>query len=392
MYFQLQLTADGNYPSYVCSMCLSMLNLSYRLIVQFEKSQKLLEKYFTKHGLKNNRQIRPENESEEINRHEEPSDAPVELILGENKFDVKDILIIEDEKQDDNQFDGFLKNLGTEISASFVKSKSQKSKPNVVKDNHSVTIIKKNVTADKDNFSSGNIRGLLKANRKTIIRTINRKQLPKQVQQNNHSFLCQFCGRLFKTKSAFYHHTVAKHQDRKFECEECGKKYLSAGHLRQHNLVHTNVRSHLCNICGKSFIYSNALIYHMRIHTGEKKYKCTFCDKSFRMPCTQKRHIRTHTGMRPYNCKYCDKAFGSKGEVNCHEMLHTGYRPYHCKYCGKGFTKTHNLKLHILGHTGPYVCDMCNKTFIENEYLRMHIKAAHADVAPSGAEDTLCSS
>lgn len=398
---------DTNYPTYVCSMCLSLLNLAYKLISQFENSQNVLDKYFVTHGLKNSEHI--EIESEKVSENQEIPAVPVELITGQNKYDIKDLIIVVEENEEPPYYDGFLKNLGTEISASFVKGKVNKSKQNQTKINNSVSIFKKSISSDKENvlvekgdhFVEVNKQTVPKRKVASIIKCIicekifpTKRRLSRHVRQvhvksTEQSLLCQQCGWLAKSRSGLYHHVVSRHKERKFECNECGKKFLSLSHAAQHKVVHTNIRSYLCNICGKSFNYSNALVYHMRIHTGEKKYKCTYCDRSFTMLCSQKRHIRTHTGARPYKCQYCEKAFRSRGEVNCHETLHTGHRPYHCKYCGKGFTKTNNLKLHILGHAGPHACEMCSKTFIDVAYLKMHMKASHTDAELSGAEDNV---
>lgn len=383
-------------------MCLSLLNLSYKLILQFEKSQTVLDDYFQICGLKTKEQVN-QHDQKNVEENCECTPIPVELIAGENRYDVKDLIIVVEENEEPQQYDGFLKNLGTEISASFVNDRLKNSKKNqadaIV---NSISIIKKNKTLENGNVLEEQSRDFFKIKqpkcklvtcrncdktfptKKHFSRHLRQVHYRKSTEQ---SLLCQQCGWLAKSQSGLYHHIMSKHKERKFECNECGKKFLSLGHVEQHKVAHMNIRSHLCNICGKSFNYSNALTYHMRIHTGEKKYKCTFCDRSFSMMCSQKRHIRTHTGVRPYKCQYCEKAFRSRGEVNCHEMLHTGYRPYHCKYCGKGFTKTHNLKLHILGHPGPHACEICGKTFVEVDYLKMHMKASHADSDLCGTDD-----
>lgn len=361
------------------------MEISYKFKEQILRSDILLCDYFNENTIANSNATKENSEQ-----------ASVELVSKHGKFELQDVLIIEDKEEEMFGYEGFLKNLGKEVSAAFVKTKkSFDRKPN------SVTIVKTE-EIDKDmnivsiyiNGSKGetdnnrmNLDDLLRdcelRNKfqcklcwKIFLMKGNLRRHISETHGKVDQLLCQLCGHLTDSKVDLYNHML-KHRERKHICEICGKQYYSNTNLKQHQAVHDNERIYLCTICGKNFNYSNALQYHMRLHTGEKKYICSDCGKSFTMQCALKRHLRTHTGVRPYKCKFCEKAFKSTGEMNCHEMTHTGIRPFKCKSCGKSFVKMYNLKVHSLGHSGSHVCMICSKGFFEADILQFHLKVIH---------------
>lgn len=332
---------------------------------------------------------------------ENTEEASVELISKHGKFQLHDLLIVEDKQEEMFCYEGFLKNLGKEVSAAFVKSKKT-----FEKKTNSVTVVKtedrgldmkvisiytnrsKEEGAEEFDIDGIELDDLLKDCKvgnnfqcklcwKIFTIKRNLKQHVKEGHQKVEKLLCQLCGYLADSKTDFDNHMFLNHREKKHICKICGKQYYSSTNLKQHQLVHENARIYLCTICGKNFNYANALEYHMRLHTGEKKYVCTYCAKRFAMQCTLKRHLRNHTGVRPYKCKFCEKSFKSISEIKSHEMTHTGFKPINCKICGKGFTKIYNLKVHSLGHSGSYACMICSKGFFEAEILQFHLKVIH---------------
>ncbi|KAI4459071.1 zinc finger protein [Holotrichia oblita] len=375
-----RISNDPKFPLYLCSNCVSLLTAAYKVNRLLEVSQNQLSLL-----LKEELHVNSRNVSNKCD-----NDA-VEIISGTEKYNLKDILIIEDDKKNKHNYDSFLNNLGSVITADFVpknfqRKKLEEDKLHVV---NLVPLVNYSMTTDavedlnddvpspespiarKSFYIKCNICGKKLSNRGCL------RQHKEAHLRKNSSYLCQICGYITNVRTTLTHHMILKHQGKQFTCEICGKKYISNSHLRYHMLAHKNERLYLCPVCGKSFNYSSSLDYHMRVHTGEKKYKCTYCDRGFSMRCGLNRHLRVHTGLRPYKCSFCDRAFRSKGELNCHEMTHTGHRPYHCKLCGKGFTKTHNLKIHMLGHSGPFLCEICHRGFTEAVYLKLHMKVSH---------------
>lgn len=356
------------YPMYLCRVCYSVLNLAYKFVVDCERTENILNKRL--------------NLFKETNENE----ASVELISSDGKFDVKELLIVEEVDDEANDFDGFLRNLGTEISAVFVENSLKETKIKEPTD-YNVTLTqvgvkeksrkKTDLMEMEDSSQILNLKNQCDICDKVFKRKSYLQRHIKQVHINADTYLCPECGYLAKSQVTLRYHIHAKHGERKYQCEHCEKRFIALNHLQTHLLAHTNKKAYLCNVCGKSFNYSNSLEYHMRIHTGEKRYECKYCLKKFAVSSARNRHVLSHTGLRPHKCRHCERAFRSTGERNCHERLHTGERPYHCKHCGKRFIKNYNLKVHLLNHKGKYRCSVCNKSFIEIDYLKTHLKTVH---------------
>lgn len=365
---------DTFLPSQICGVCYSLLNLAYKFIVDFESTDKLLKKRF--------KEIDMEEERTQLKKKK----APVELITSDARFDVRDVVIVEeDDSRKPEAFEGFLNNLGNEISAMFVEADGERKEKKIEEpQDHSVTITrieeKRDELSDNDYIINEEIsKNQCEICNKTFKRKLYLVRHVRQVHLKEQKCLCPECGHLAETPGRLRYHMDAKHNERRHQCQHCEKRFISLGHLQAHIISHKNDRTFLCTICGKSFSYSNALEYHMRAHTGEKRFKCTYCPSRFIISSALKRHLLSHTGLRPYKCRYCESAFRSSGERKCHEMLHTGERPFHCKHCGKGFTKTYNLKVHLMSHKGKHRCEVCGKTFIEMDYLKSHIKSKHCE-------------
>lgn len=385
-----EIVLDPTYPMYICGLCCSFLNLAYKFVVDYEKSEAVLKEHFNLGDF--NDALKTE--------------ATVEIISANGRFDANDLVIVEEEDDKPEGFDGFLRNLGTEVSAFFVENDEEQVKKKKTIDVYDVTIRQlstKNIEVrneegvsseeaimeitDKKPTETTEIinkgdKKVENSNQCEICSKTFKKKLYllrhiRQIHTKPDSCLCQICGYLAENKQRLQYHLAAKHNGRQFTCEYCEKNFISKGHLQTHMQSHKNARTYLCTVCGKDFNYSNSLEYHMRTHTGEKRYQCQYCPRKFAVACALKRHTLAHTGIRPYKCRYCDRGFRSSGERNCHEMRHTGDRPFCCKHCGRGFIKGYNLNVHLLTHKGKHRCDVCNKGFIELDYLRVHNLAVH---------------
>lgn len=99
--------------------------MSYKFVTQFEETQNELS---IKTGIHPTYGPHLSQSSEDIELRNEREDAPVEIIIGEQKFNLKDVFIVEEPEKEQSNFKGFLKNLGQEVSASFA-DKSNKPAP-----------------------------------------------------------------------------------------------------------------------------------------------------------------------------------------------------------------------------------------------------------------------
>lgn len=100
-------------------------------------------------------------------------------------------------------------------------------------------------------------------------------------------FICDFCGKTFKSKIWLQQHVDDHNGPREtFKCEECGKSYSTKLHLKKHyNVMHVeeNRKPQTCPICFKVSASLNAHKYHLNFaHKMQAKFECTFCGVKYK--------------------------------------------------------------------------------------------------------------
>jgi hypothetical protein len=89
------------------------------------------------------------------------------------------------------------------------------------------------------------------------------------------SYQCDFCERIFGSKSHLESHLVTHTGERAFNCRLCRKTFGRKSTLRAHMTTHTKTSNFMCTVCEKACNDNNSLEEHMRMHTGMKKtYIC----------------------------------------------------------------------------------------------------------------------
>ncbi len=83
------------------------------------------------------------------------------------------------------------------------------------------------------------------------------------------SYQCDFCERIFGSKSHLESHLVTHTGERAFNCRLCRKTFGRKSTLRAHMTTHTKTSNFMCTVCEKACNDNNSLEEHMRMHTGK---------------------------------------------------------------------------------------------------------------------------
>lgn len=191
---------------------------------------------------------------------------------------------------------------------------------------------------------------------------------------------CEFCRKLFKSKSSLIKHRNL--HTGAFTCGVCSKSFSSQVTLDIHVSNHEGLKTKdaICNVCDKAFYDQSSLNKHVKtVHMDYKPYSCEHCEMRFSERKTMTEHTRVHTGERPFTCEICGKTFKRVSELNFHLRKHRGDVKINCSECGKGFLRQGQLRTHIyMRHNkdNPFRCDMCGKRFaaktLQLEHMSTH--------------------
>lgn len=197
-------------------------------------------------------------------------------------------------------------------------------------------------------------------------------------------FTCTVCGKAFKKDSHRRRHEKTVHKsadlsDTIYPCPFCEKKFQKAPNVKTHiKVVHSTEKPYICEECGKAFKTIGALKEHKYTHTEECPFQCSSCDKTFKNRARLKTHEDTHKDTT-YVCTICGLQLNTRRTLKMHMLVHSDQKKHKCNYCGNEFKRAKALKNHLILHTGlkPYTCNFCDKTFANGSNCRSHKKKSH---------------
>ncbi|CAM4601482.1 unnamed protein product [Leuciscus chuanchicus] len=144
-----------------------------------------------------------------------------------------------------------------------------------------------------------------------------------RIHMEERKYLCPECGYKCKWVNQLKYH-MTKHTGAKpYVCEDCEYRTNRADALRIHRETrHRDVRSFICEKCGKAFKTRFLLKTHQRKHSEERPYVCSVCQRAFRWPAGLRHHYLSHTNQLPFKCLYCPYRAKQKFQVVKHLQRH----------------------------------------------------------------------
>lgn len=166
----------------------------------------------------------------------------------------------------------------------------------------------------------------------------------KHLNKKFQPFICDYCGREWKTKARLYYH-VLSHRPR-IECQICHVK-----------IKHVSMQEHLRDF-----------------HVDERKFKCKMCTKTFKADKDLNRHEKVH--LKKFNCQICFRKFRLQYDLNVHvRQNHENPGSFKCEICGRKFNEKVVLKRHLTKHQNVekhLKCDRCDYATADNQLYKRH--------------------
>uniref|UniRef100_W5KFB9 Zinc finger protein 142 n=2 Tax=Astyanax mexicanus TaxID=7994 RepID=W5KFB9_ASTMX len=149
-----------------------------------------------------------------------------------------------------------------------------------------------------------------------------------RIHQDERKYLCPECGYKCKWVNQLKYHMTKHSGTKSYACEECEYRTNRADALRIHRETrHRDVRSFICEKCGKAFKTRFLLKTHQKRHSDERPYVCSICQKGFRWPAGLRHHYLSHTNQLPFRCLYCPYRAKQKFQVVKHLSRHHPDQP-----------------------------------------------------------------
>ncbi|XP_043931171.1 zinc finger protein 142 [Protopterus annectens] len=144
-----------------------------------------------------------------------------------------------------------------------------------------------------------------------------------RIHQEERKYLCPECGYKCKWVNQLKYHMTKHTGIKPYQCDECEYCTNRADALRIHKETrHKEARSFICEQCGKAFKTRFLLKTHLKKHSEDKPYVCNVCFRGFRWAAGLRHHYLTHTNEHPFFCRYCTYKAKQKFQVIKHIQRH----------------------------------------------------------------------
>ena len=216
------------------------------------------------------------------------------------------------------------------------------------------------------------------------------------IHLKNKDLKCSICSDTFALKDSLQKHMNFVHlglenlsnsrrkSRSKQTCNFCQKIFVSRSVLKLHiDSIHLQ-KKHTCSICNEIFAFGQGLQRHVKaVHFKERKFTCGFCTKTFALKATLKLHEDSvHLKIRNFKCDKCDKAFTCSSNLSRHVKDAHIIEKIQCSFCNstvnRSYIKVHEKEFHSKENIS-HKCDICNKSFFSKAVYRMHSKIHRTD-------------
>ncbi|XP_066907562.1 zinc finger protein PLAG1 [Halyomorpha halys] len=212
---------------------------------------------------------------------------------------------------------------------------------------------------------------------------------PPETPKKQKNFLCEDCGKAFKTRRKLTQHKSIHSGEKRYTCEHCTKGFSSKFKLVRHMVVHSKVRDWECEACGTGFRRKDHLEAHLRQHCGERTvFPCQLCSKTYTCKGSLRKHLALHSAQSgDLKCQLCQHVAPDQEAIIQHVRGHTGSRlsksaadkKYRCSDCDRSFFTRKDAERHSVVHnrSRDFLCQFCPRTYGRSDHLSRHIEKSH---------------